>query len=74
MCELYWALQAATYLDDDAIGVRNHAILRQLWHQLQDVPRYEALGAFVRKLLHPNMTARATAQEALADDSFWAID
>ena len=65
-------MQAASCADDNALQVANHEILQRLWQLLQCESRYLALGSFLQKLLHPDIRYRATAQEALADSSFWA--
>lgn len=64
--------QAASYADNDALYNCNHDILQRLAHAVQTEARYLALGGLLRRLLHPDINARATVQEALADDSFWA--
>lgn len=64
-------MQAASYADGDALHSCNHEILQRLAGLVHSEARYLALGGLLRKLLHPDINARATVQEALADDSFW---
>ena len=65
-------MQAASYTHEDPLHSDSHVIMRHIWQRVQSEPRCLALGAFLRDLLHPDVSARASTQQALEHDSFWA--
>lgn len=65
-------MQIASYTDEHTLQNGSHDLLQQLRQCLGSVPRYLALGDLMRGLLHPDVHARATVQQALTHDSFWA--
>ena len=58
-------VQAASYEAPDAIATCAHPVLKHLRHQMADEARYLEVATLVRQLCHPDVTARATADDAL---------
>ena len=64
-------VQAESYLIPDAVNTAGaHGILDDLYNFLTVPGQYEAAAPFVRHLLHPEVTERATVKQALANIFF----
>ena len=58
-------VQAGTFESANAIEDADSPLLLDLLVEMQDVERYLAMAQLLRKLLHPDLSSRATADQAL---------
>ena len=60
-------VQAGTFESASAIMDADSPLLMDLLVQMDDVHRYMAMAQLLRKLLHPDLSSRATADQALVE-------
>ena len=60
-------VQAGTFESASAIMDADSPLLMDLLVKMDDVQRYMAMAQLLRKLLHPDLSSRATADQALVE-------
>ena len=60
-------VQAGTFESANAIVDMDSPLLLDLMVEMEDAERYVAMAQLLRKLLHPDLSSRATADQALTE-------
>ncbi len=60
-------VQAGTFESANAIVDADSPLLMDLRDEMEDFERYVAMAQLLRKLLHPDLSSRATADQALTE-------
>ncbi len=60
-------VQAGTFENPNAVMDVDSPLLMDLLNEMEDVDQYMAMAQLLRKLLHPDLSSRATADQALTE-------
>ncbi len=60
-------VQAGTFESANTIVDMDSPLLLDLMDEMEDAERYMAMAQLLRKLLHPDLSSRATADQALTE-------